>query len=71
MIIEDETFRRLCRSRDFMASSLEQRVALVDAAMPTRGVQLAMALRARRPDLPIVLLGPGTEQEHDRVSTSG
>lgn len=32
MIIADETFRRLCRSRDFLAASLDQRVALVDAA---------------------------------------
>ncbi len=32
MVIEDETFRRLCRSRDFLAASLDQRVALVDAA---------------------------------------
>lgn len=32
MVIEDETFRRLCRSRDFLAASLDQRVVLVDAA---------------------------------------
>ena len=32
MVVEDETFRRLCRSRDFLAARLEQRVVLVDAA---------------------------------------
>ena len=32
MLIEDETFRRLCRSRDFIAASLDRRVVLADAA---------------------------------------
>jgi AraC-like DNA-binding protein len=32
MVIEDETFRRLCRSRDFLAARLDQRVGLTDAA---------------------------------------
>ena len=32
MVVEDETFRRLCRSRDFLAASVGQRVVLVDAA---------------------------------------
>ena len=32
MVVADETFRRLCRSRDFLASSLDRRVVLADAA---------------------------------------
>jgi AraC-like DNA-binding protein len=32
MVIEDETFRRLCRSRDFLAASFDRRVVLADAA---------------------------------------
>ncbi len=32
MFIDDELFRRLCRSRDFIAASLDQPVRLADAA---------------------------------------
>jgi len=32
MVVEDDTFRRLCRSRDFLAAHLDQRVMLADAA---------------------------------------
>lgn len=31
-IVDDETFRRLCRSRDYMADSLGERIKLADAA---------------------------------------
>jgi AraC-like DNA-binding protein len=31
-LVEDETFARLCRSRDFLAASLDRRVLLEDAA---------------------------------------
>jgi AraC-like DNA-binding protein len=31
-LVEEATFERLCRSRDFLASSLDQRLKLQDAA---------------------------------------
>lgn len=31
-LVEEETFKRLCRSRDFLAASLDQPVRLADAA---------------------------------------
>ena len=31
-VVEEETFARLCRSRDFLAASLDQPVHLIDAA---------------------------------------
>ena len=31
-LIEDDLFRRLCRSRDFLAAGIEQRVRLADGA---------------------------------------
>ena len=31
-VVEEETFARLCRSRDFLAASLDQPVRLTDAA---------------------------------------